>query len=1622
MRVWLLVLLLSVFIVSGMVLAQEKCLTFIGTPWPGTDGNYVRVPQNALVQNLSSMTVEFWYYHISGSAGDPWGEQQQIVATEYPEGTGWGIKINNGLLDCSLQSLVISSSDITYSTNQWQHIAMVYDNASNSNQLRLYVNGVLKGNASGQLTSLGSPTRDIVINRQHWFSGSPPLYSSRITAKIEELRISNTARYSSSFTPPTSNFITDANTLVLYHFNEGNGSSIIDASGNGINGTINGNMTWSNDTPIINSLFNVLLTSPAGEENWQTNSQHNITWSSSGVDNVKLEYTTDNGTNWSTIIASTTASAGSYAWTVPNTPSTQCKIRVLDASNASVGDTSNAVFSIAPLTLTDGLVAYYPFNGNANDESGNFNNGTVSGASLTSDRNGNSNQAYSFNGSNNYISIPDNSSFRPVNLTVSAWVFGYDFSSNRQILAKNAGSGAYESIDMLINNSGYNFMGNIGGPSSWGTWLQSPNPISVNQWHHLVYTFDDVSNLQKQYIDGVLVNSGTEATSIIYDSKPWTIGAEYENNIMSWFFSGKIDDIRIYDRVLSDSEVLSLFGVNAQITLSSPSSGDILHPNTNQNITWASSGVTNLKLEYSTDTGTNWSTIISSTSASPGSYSWTVPNTLSTQCKVRITDVSNATIGDTSDAVFAIAAFTLTDGLVAYYPFNGNANDESGNSHNGTVNGASLTTDRFGETGKAYSLNGVNNFISLGSWFNFNDFTVSIWVEADVQAGHAALLDNGHSGSYNWVCQAITQFASNGYEFGGVPTFYLPTGSWAHLVLQSSGTTKKVFVNGQLAGEASASINYALTPNLNFGYWAHDNARYWKGLLDNIRIYNRALSETEINTLYHENGWKNISVTSPNGGERWQSSNTYNITWSAAGLNYVNLEYTSNNGTTWSSIENNVSASSGLYYWSVPNSAGTNFKVRITSSSDATITAMSNATFAVYKSVSVLGASPYYYYPMNATSDDIVSGNNGTMSGVTSATDRFETSSGTVSLSTTSSSIELPDKFFFGADKTAHSFSFWFYPTSTEGLIWGKSGNLQSTALQMLTGGQLYFQWAHPAPGSPSTTVYSDATTAAGVISQNAWNHVAVNYANSLVTFYINGQAVSTANRTLDNSHSVTDNTKTYSLIDWGQTVGGSANGKNGFGSVSDPTLSNGSFTGKLDEVKIYDTSLTASLIRQLYSLDVIKLTAFNAGGDFVPGVSYAITWKSLQTSTLKLEYSTDGGTNWTSISTGVIASLGTYAWTIPYAPSTNCKLRITDETDALKYAVSTSSFTIINQQPSVSSMKTAASTGSNSIKFGDALVTVEGFWKALFPVTVTYYPGTAPPNSTIPSGFVRLSNYYWNVNVPGNTINSGGAISCSVIDLPGVVNPLTVKWLRRMSESDPWINLGSNYATGTLKSAVSFTNFGEFALGTTNAENPLPVELSSFRAQIIKHAVRFTWETATEITNSEYRLERTKAPLKYDKDGKVLHYWGAWVAVQKLKGAGTSYSPKTYTAYDRSVIENGVYGYRLLQVDYDGKENLVTETEVDLDFTPTTFVLEQNYPNPFNPSTTIKYGLPVNSHITINIYNSLGQLITKVADEVQTAGYHTAVWNGSNFASGIYFYELKAEGFKTVKKLMLVK
>lgn len=220
---------------------------------------------------------------------------------------------------------------------------------------------------------------------------------------------------------------------------------------------------------------------------------------------------------------------------------------------------------LASANLNNGLVAYYPFNGNANDESGNGNHGTVQGATLDSDRKGNLNSSYYFDGNADAIQIPYNAMNSLSDFTFSLWIktsknYGTFISGYSPSNYDEFYLGFYytDGIKIVIKNNYFEHL------------------VTINDdvWHHISVVRDGSNGIIKVYIDGLQENSTTlKDGALIIDQNGLWIGRMQRCVAGCWTtaydFNGNIDDIYIHNRKLSSSEVYSLYSGN--LTQATPS-------------------------------------------------------------------------------------------------------------------------------------------------------------------------------------------------------------------------------------------------------------------------------------------------------------------------------------------------------------------------------------------------------------------------------------------------------------------------------------------------------------------------------------------------------------------------------------------------------------------------------------------------------------------------------------------------------------------------------------------------------------------------------------------------------------------------------------------------------------------------------------------------------------------------------------------------------------------------------------------------------------------------------------------------------------------------------------------
>lgn len=440
---------------------------------------------------------------------------------------------------------------------------------------------------------------------------------------------------------------------------------------------------------------------------------------------------------------------------------------------------------------TNGLIGYWPFNGNANDASFNGNDGLVHGATLTMDRLGYPDQAYHFDGTNDLIqmligNLPTGNSPRsifcwakmdslnnPWSEQTTLFHYGYVTTNQRSCILLWSGSpvfiGQTNDVCYGCNNS---VSSNL-----------PPNGVD-GLWHHYGITYD--SDTLKLYADGQLIayriiNYNTQSNGT------FKVGFSDSTHFNGEPFPGSIDDVILYDRELSATEVSQIY-----FGSSSPCQGSSLPTN-------------------------------------------------------------------------------LLSGLIAWYPFCGNADDESGNGNNGQAIGAMLSQDRFGNTNSAYAFNGTSDYISVqhSPTLSISDsITISCWVQANqVSTGVTQTLVSKGLQSVFWNYGiSLNDLGYPVYtqtNFGAGPLSSLPDTNWHHIAITINQITNSmaVYVDGvnnaplynvntnQIITNFSGFINSCCTEDLCFGKNAGGQA-YFGGTLDDIAIWNRSLDSNEIRQLF----------------------------------------------------------------------------------------------------------------------------------------------------------------------------------------------------------------------------------------------------------------------------------------------------------------------------------------------------------------------------------------------------------------------------------------------------------------------------------------------------------------------------------------------------------------------------------------------------------------------------------------------------------------------------------------------------------------------------------------------------------------------------------------------------
>jgi Concanavalin A-like lectin/glucanases superfamily/Immunoglobulin domain/Lectin C-type domain/Chitobiase/beta-hexosaminidase C-terminal domain len=855
-------------------------------------------------------------------------------------------------------------------------------------------------------------------------------------------------------------------------------------------------------------------------------------------------------TNSNLILANVQASsAGNYAVRVSN------YLGSVLSSNAAL--TVNLTSCANPPT---GLVSWWRAEGNTLDQAGG-NNGTLSGG--TTFINGEVGQAFSFNGTNGYLEVPDSPSLRLSNeLTIEFWVKRQDLQTVDVIIEKGGDwTGGQQNYEVTLNGPQNN---NTLAFAFAGGYRFSSSITDLN-WHHCAVVARNGDANPVFYLDGSqqpVVSGGGAATINLYPStRPLHIGAQIDLQT-GWYFYSKtiVDEISMYNRALTASEVLAIYNAGTAGKCASPIRPPIISQPTNQivgvgdtaNFSVIAGGTPPLGYQWRLN-GTNLlgavgnSLVLTNVQTSQaGNYSVTVTNAGGAVTSSNAILTVNLPPTCTAPPV----------GLVSWWRAQGDATDQvSGN--NGTLSGN--VTFSSGKVGQCFAFDGNGSMIQLGNPSNlqFQNFSLEAWLkrgstsQASFNGDGNGIIFGYYNGGYGLLMDpsGFVALTKVGHDLVKASRSITDL-SFHHVVVTKSGSTVVFYIDGVAYPAAAYDPGFTFTTPLYIGGAANNYSFF--GSVDEFSVYNRPLGAAEVQALYNAaSSGKCVVPIAPVIAVQPASQSVTagtSVTFNVAATGTVPLTYQwyfngtniqgASNATL--SLTNVLSVQAGNYSVTVTNVAG------FVSSSNALLTVIAPPPCASAPQ----GLVSWWRAQGNAS--DQVGGNNGSISGNVGFAPGQVGQSFTFDGSGAMVQLGSPTNLHF----QDFSIEAWIKRGSTSLTSFNGDGN--GIIFGYYNGG--YGLLMDPNGYVALTKVGWNLVKVSRAITDLNFHHVVVTKSGSTVVFYIDGVAYPAAAY----NPGFTFTTALY--------IGGAANDYSFFGSV--------------DELSIYSRPLEASEVQ----------TVFNAG------------------------------------------------------------------------------------------------------------------------------------------------------------------------------------------------------------------------------------------------------------------------------------------------------------------------------------------------------------------------------------------------------------------------------------------
>lgn len=898
--------------------------------------------------------------------------------------------------------------------------------------------------------------------------------------------------------------------------------------------------------------------------------------------------------------------------TLINTGAAEVGTYRLIATNSCGADTSaNATLTQITSEAISSGVLYLPVfteysQGNFKDYSGNGLDATFTYAGMDVDAQNTDGAAVIINGTQNG-QVAHNALLNFTNqLTVSCWFNANNIATAQRLLDKTpANNGNNFLLDILSSKPRFIV---AGGSHTTTTALTSAT------WYHVAATYNGTQ--VKIYVNGQLAYTGNQTGNLTANTLPLMIGSDQNGTNK---FTGRLDEIRIYNTTLTDLEIYGLYSgpkiqlnpsnkiacAGAQVSFSVQGSG------TGYTYQWKKNG--------NNIAGANAAsyTVSNIAAADTGSYTCA----LTRNCY---------TITSAAAKLNFPAAFSASTNLTQYWPFDNSDNSNAAGSIYFNINSSGYVPDRFGNANNALSIASQYSTFSLNNAIGAGTKSIALWYKFTGTSSTSRVL------LYNNVSGSSMLYVANG--FVGVnntqtTTYSLTNNQWYHMVMTFNGTTGNLYINGELVTPITSITNNTITMigNNNTGQMAA------VGVLDDVRVYSYELTQSNAFSLYNAPGitsqpqsqavcaGQNATLTVAASGSvnyQWKkggniiplaTSATYTIAGATANDagNYTcdvtdacsgstitsavavltvtgnvaitqqptatNASPVCGSGTTLSIVATDATS----YQWrkggiDLQGATGASIQFATTDLAtsgvyDCVVGGCSGNVTSNSVTITVQPATVptglMHHWKLNNGFTDEIAGNTLVPSGnVAYANDRFSTGNSAVVCNATNAVLALTTPVI----KDTITIALWYYHAVTTGyktLIGDTAGRYGD----ILTIVNNEMKWQKPGSGAQST----------GVQLSTGWHHIAVTKQSTELKFYLDGALAFTA-------------TNPGAVPVMG-SAGNAGTQINRFGNTA-PIYNNQAAQGAIDDIRIYNSVLTAQQIAAIGSIpEIYSIGSFSA-------------------------------------------------------------------------------------------------------------------------------------------------------------------------------------------------------------------------------------------------------------------------------------------------------------------------------------------------------------------------------------------------------------------------------------------